>query len=402
MTHSSGAPSSSTTPPGADRLPSRGFAVCSAILLLSASIGVGCLGLEKPGGSDGAADGGADGGSADMNASDGGDRSGDRQGPTRNETPWTGAWLGTWPSGENGAISDFNRKTDHRVKVVDLLLSWNTSYSDLDPTLTHIAAAGARPLITWNPVNLTTSQIADGSTEIHVSENETMTVDEYVRSFAKGICGYADHTGKTVLLEPMPEPNGDWHSWSIGYETPGGEQPNTNQSYKQAWSHVREVFTKECPDGAKFVWTINGANRGNGTSYMGTFPGDDGAERVGIRGINLGQFQQRGWASFGATYGHAYCNVTQQTDLGVVVTAVASVEEGGDKGRWIREAYRNASSHAWHQIEGLVWYHDELTLGSGETVDLTVDSSSGSLEAYKEAVGRIGSESIPDGESPPC
>lgn len=394
--HADDAPSEATA-----SWPGRRSAALAALVLLAASVGTGCLGFQKPGTPAENGDGGAGAGAPSEGENGSRDPGGD-EGPTRDEPPKLGAWLGTWPSGENDAIARFNDRADARLEVVDVLLSWNTTASSLRPTLSNIASSGAQPLVTWNPTNLTTDQIAGGSTEIHLENNETVTVDAYVRSFADEICGFADHTGTPVLLEPMPEPNGNWHAWSVGYETPAGEQPNTNASYQEAWRHVRDVFTERCPDGATFVWTVNGANRGPGTSYMGAFPGEEHVDKAGIRGLNLGSFQDRGWAGFGATYGHAYCNVTQETDLDVQLTAVGSVEEGGDKARWIREAFRNASSHAWHRVTAIVWYHDELTLASGEVVDLSLDSSSAASSAYAQAAEQVASGEIPDGEQPPC
>lgn len=373
-----------------------------ALCLLTATFVAGCTSFDKPGEDAQPSPGDADG---DDGQAPGGSRQGEdanATGPTRDQKPWSGAWLGTWPSDENNAIASFEQTTGHRPDVVDLLVSWNTSYKTTRGTLTNIASAGGRPLITWSPVNLTTEQIADGSTQIELANNETVTLDAYIDAWADGLCSFAEHTGRPALLEPMPEPNGDWHAWSVGYTTPSGESPNTNESYKRAWSHVVERMTQRCPDGITFIWTINGANAGPGSSFLGAMPSEEKIDLAGIRGLNLGTYQDRGWASFGATVGHAYCNVTQASDLDVVLTGIGSVEDGGDKPVWIREAFRNASSHAWDRIAGIVWYHDTLTLASGEEVDVGVASSQASQEAYREAVQGLRSGPIPDGTAPPC
>lgn len=402
-------------------------ALMLAGILLMAGLVPGCANVDGPEGDTGSdpADDGADAGDSgsdddgDTNQSGGQGARTDGQDERRDEVPWTGAWLGVWPGDENRAIANFNEETESRLDVVNVLVSWNTSFSSVRPALTDIASAGARPMITWSPTNLTTEQIADGSTQIHLDNNETTSLDAYVASWAEGLCQFSAHTGQSPLLEPMPEPNGNWHAWSIGYEQVANQTPdnatnetqdpstsngfpNTNESYERAWTGVHETFTDRCPDAATFVWTINGANRGPDTSFLGAFPGEGQVDMTGIRGINLGTHQPQGWASFGATVGAAYCNLTQQTDLDVVITGLGSVEDGGDKPTWIEESFQNASSHAWHRIAGVTWFNDELMLDTGESVDVSVNSSQASLQAYRSAVERLDSEEIPDGEAPPC
>lgn len=321
----------------------------------------------------------------------------------REEAPWVGAWLGEWPDEENRTLATFHADAGHRLDKVNLLASWNTSYESMEPTLDHIATSGASPVVTWFPTNLSADEIQDPSTRIQVDGNETVPLDEYIDSYAQGLCAYHERTGRTVLLEPMPEPNGDWHPWAVGYVDPDtGSSPNSADAYVNAWQHVHDRFTETCPEGAAFVWTINGVNQGPSTSYLGAFPGEEHVDHVGIRGVNLGVHQPQGWAWFGGTVGEAYCAVVEETDdLDVVLTGIGSVEEGGDKARWIEEAYRNASSHAWHRVGGIVWYHDGLHLEDG-SVDVSLDSSPAAMDAYREAVDRVRNEEIPDGEPPPC
>lgn len=422
--------------------PGPGFVILLALALLAAPLLAGCTSPEVPGDADGqevqsTSDGG-DGGPADEGdeppATEGaGNTSGDQTAandtlqPRRNDTVWVGAWLGAWPNSENRALAQFNQQAGQRLDVVNVLLSWNTSFSSLRPTLDHIASAGARPLLTWSPDGLTTTQVADGSTEIHLDTNETVTVDGYIDSFAQGICSYAQHTGTQVLLEPMAEPNGDWHTWSIGYTTQAGEpsgntsgnqaggnasegstssreasvRPNTNASYQDAWTHLHERFTATCSDGASFIWTVNGVSSGAGTSYMGAYPGNQTVDKAGIRGMNLGAHQPQGWSSFGGTFGHAYCNLTAATDHDIVLTSVGSVEEGGDKAHWVNQTFLNASSHAWPEVKGLVWFDDQLTLGD-QQLDVTIDSSTEALAAFQQGMDRLENGEIPEGKPMPC
>lgn len=377
-------------------------------LVVVALLFAGCT--APPPSEDGAeADAAGEDGSTDGSTPEDQDGTGDGTSKTgkapeaREEAPWVGAWPGTWPDAENETLRKFYDETGHRHDKVNLLVSWNTSYGSLDPTLRHIATSGATPTVMWSPTGLTTGEIQDDSTRIHLANNNTtVTVGEYVDSYAEGICEFHEATGRTVLLEPMPEPNGNWHPWAVGYQDPEtGDQPNSDRSYVQAWRHIHARFTSTCPDGATFVWSVNGANRGSGTSYMGAYPGAEHTDLVGIRGMNLGTHQPQGWASFGDTFGDAYCNLTRRTDHDVVLTAVGSVEEGGDKANWIRETYRDASSHHWDRIAGIVWYHDELEV-DGQSLDVSLTSSPESLQAYETAVDEVRDGEIPQGEPPPC
>ncbi len=431
-------PASAQTPGN----PGPGLVAILSLALIATPLLAGCTTPETPGGppSDEAGHGSGDP-AGDDQGGDPGDPVGDAEAaggdrtpdgnettmPQRNDTMWVGAWLGAWPNSQNQALAQFNQHAGERLAVVNILLSWNTSFDSVRPTLDHVASAGARPLLTWSPDGLNTTQIADGSTEVHLDTNETMTLDAYIESFAQGVCSFSAHTGTHVLIEPMAEPNGNWHAWSIGYtgqgpgqganasgnQTDGNtsgepvtgtdepEQPNTNASYQEAWQHLHERFTETCPDGAAFIWTINGVSSGPGTSYMGAYPGDQTVDKVGIRGLNLGAHQPQGWSSFGGTFGHAYCNATKATDHDVVLTSVGSVEEGGDKAQWIDETFLNASSHAWPEVEGLVWFHDEITLDD-QQLDVSVGSSTEASTAFQEAMARLHNDEIPDGKPMPC
>lgn len=394
--------SRSAGPRGSDAgRPATSTVVAALAVVVAAALLAGCLGSDPgtaggPAG-DAEASGEPDEGSQGYAGGPGAD--GDA---TRTETPWTGAWLGQWPDPRNETIDGFANRTGHRPAKVNLQVPWNTSYDSLEPTLENLDEAGATPLVTWYPSNLTTAEIRDDSTRVRLDDGRNVTVEEYVDSYARGICRYHERTGRTVLLEPMPEPNGDWHAWAVGYQDPAtGSQPNSAQDYVAAWRMIHDRFTTVCPDGAEFLWTVNAANQGSGTAYDVAYPGDVHVDLVGIRGVNMGPHQGEEWASFATTFGDAYCTLTQITRKDVVLAGIGSVEDGGDKARWIRSAYRNASSHQWHRIQGVVWYDDTLEV-DGRTLDLSLDSSPEALEAYRKAVDRLEDGEIAEGTPPPC
>lgn len=394
--------SRSAGPRGTDAgRPATSTLVAALAVVVAAAFLAGCLGSD-PGTASGSSDDARASGAPDEGPQGYDEAPGADGDATRTGTPWTGAWLGQWPDPRNETIDGFENRTGHRPAKVNLQVPWNTSYDSLEPTLENLDEAGATPFVSWYPTNLTTGELLDDSTRIHVDDRRTVTVEQYVDAYARGICSYHERTGRTVLLEPMPEPNGDWHAWSVGYRDPAtGSQPNTAQGYSDAWRMVRDRFTTICPDGAEFLWTVNAANQGSGTTYDVSYPGDAHVDLVGIRGVNVGSTQDEGWASFGDTFGEAYCTVTERTGKDVVLAGIGSVEEGGDKARWIRDAHRNASSHEWHRIQGVVWYDDTLEV-DGRSLDLSLDSSPEALEAYADAVDRLEDGEIADGEPPPC
>ena len=295
-----------------------------------------------------------------------------------------GAWLGSWPGDDNPVIDDFEDETGVRLDLVDVYLDWRTPFGDVAHAVRHIAGNGAVPVLTWEAQGLTTPQIVDGTRTIDLRDGSLMTLDEYLGDFAAGTCKVARETNQPVLMRVLHEMNGGWFSWGIGYRDGSGDYPNTDQTYRQAFTKIHDAFDNRCGDLVRFVWAVNHYSEGPGATYAGTYPGDRVVDYVGLDGYNWGTRAPWGWQTFDTIFHDAYCEVTLVSRKPVLIAETASSESGGDKGQWIRELFAKADEY--DRIRGIVYFNDakqEAEIEGG--MDWPLQSSRAATEAYRDA-----------------
>lgn len=315
--------------------------------------------------------------------------------------PMAGAWLGSWPSDANPVIGDFEEQTDIRLDMVDVYLDWFTPVANVTHTLRNIGKTGALPILTWEAQTITTKEILDGERKLPLRDGRSITIDAYIAEFAAGVCRAAVLNHQPVLVRMLHEMNGDWFAWGIAYER-GGTFPNSDDSYKRAWVKLHDAFTDRCGDNVRFIWAINHASVGRGTSFMGAYPGDDYVDFVGIDGYNWGTRASWGWQGFGTLFYPGLCTLERETDKPILIAEVGSSESGGDKAAWIKDLIANVQSR--ERVQGFVWLnHEKYEVQVDGQMDWNVDSSPGSLAAFSEGVGdllRNGKDT--SREAPPC
>lgn len=293
---------------------------------------------------------------------------------------------GPWPDPDGAKIQEFEGTTGHDVAVTSMFVNWSTPFRYAYPNMTHVVLHGSAPMVTWAPHGHTTPEIADGSKPISQADGETRTIDEYVDTWARGVCRLAQESGQPVIMRPMHEMNGGWFTWGTSYEGSDGGQPNSDGSYRAAWTAIHDAFREHCgPEDVPFLWTTNHASVGDGASYMGAYPGDDKVDYVGMDGYNWGNHTDwASWQSFDDLFQEVYCAIAAETDVPVVLPEWASAEKGGDKGEWIRTALEGIHEGRYPQVVGSIYFdHGKYEGESDSDVAWSVDSSEGSLAAYR-------------------
>lgn len=312
-----------------------------------------------------------------------------------------GAWLGTWPSDDNPVIQRFERDTDVRLDLIDVYIDWSTPVANVTHTLKHIGKHGALPILTWEAQTITTQDILAGTRELPLRDGRRVALDDYVAEFAAGVCDVAILNHQPVLIRMLHEMNGDWFAWGISYEK-DGKFPNSDDSYRRTWVKLHDAFDSRCGNDVLFVWAINHASIGPGTSFMGTYPGDDYVDFVGIDGYNWGSRASWGWQGFDTLFQPGLCTLERETSKPILIAEVGSSEEGGDKAAWIRDMLRNVAAR--ERVQGFVWLnHEKYEVQVDGIMDWPVDSSFKSLEAFSEGTNQL----LRDGKDtteavPPC
>lgn len=308
-----------------------------------------------------------------------------------NETFIGGASFGDWPDPDKEPIRKFEDRTGNEADVVGLFANWTMPFKYVQPNVTYIAKQGTVPMITWAPHGLTTPQIVDGSATLWQADGEDRTVDEYIDSWARGVCDLATDSDQTIMMRPMHEMNGGWFTWGTSWQAEDGSRPNNHESYQKAWIKIHETFRDECSsEHVRFVWTTNQASVGPNATYMGSYPGDKYVDYVGIDGYNWGGHADWGWNSFDSIFRDAYCAVVSETDTPILIPEWGSVEKGGNKSDWIANAFDAIESGKYSQVQGAIWL--DVTKHEAETdsrVKWSVDSSEASRQAYSKGLASV-------------
>lgn len=313
-----------------------------------------------------------------------------------------GANFGEWPDPEEDPVREFEQTSGQDLDVVGIFVNWTMPFAYVQPNVTYIATSGASPMITWAPHHLTTPDIVDGSKTLHQADGETRTVDEHLDSWAEGVCELATESEQPVVLRPMHEMNGGWFTWGISYQDGDGNYPNSEESYKEAWIKIHDSFREHCSEeDVKFLWTTNHASTGQGTTYVGAYPGDEHVDYVGLDGYNWGGHAEWGWSSFDDLFQDAYCAVTDKTDAPIVLPEWASAEKGGNKGEWLNTSFERIRSGEYGQIVGSVYFNvDKHERESDSRVEWSATSSDEALNAYQEGIQALREQGVDqDGQS---
>ena len=78
-------------------------------------------------------------------------------------------------------------------------------------------------------------------------------------------------------------------------------------------------------------------------------------------------------------FGPSYDELAAMTDKPMMIAETASAESGGDKAAWIKKGLLEDVPSRLPRVRAVVWFHEN------KEADWRIDSSAGSLAAYKQA-----------------
>ena len=234
-----------------------------------------------------------------------------------------GVWRGMEP------VLDLETVLGRRLDVVH----WFTNFdNDAYPEMVlAVAAAGLRPLISWQPHDVGVREIAAGH------------VDGYLRAWARDLAA----TGVTVYLRPFPEMNGDWVSWN-----------GDPEGLVAAWRRMARLFDEEGAHNVRWVFSPNVTDepRVAGNRMELYYPGDDVVDVLALDGYNWGTTRPwTEWRPFEAVFAAGYARVAALGDQPVWFAEMASAAEGGDKAAWVSAML---ASTAFPRLEAIVWFDE--------------------------------------------
>jgi hypothetical protein len=284
----------------------------------------------------------------------------------------TAAGLALGVAGDDvAAIDAFAATSGAPVGVYQWYQGWAATPVFDAPRAAAADARGALPLLTWEPwtpgagpeqPRYALARIVDGS---H---------DAYIAAFARQVRDW----GGQLALRFLHELDAPFYPWGAGVN---GNAPGEAVA---AWNHVRQIFRIEGAHNVVWVWCVNVHAPGY-AAYPPLYPGDKDVDWVAIDGYNGGDaLPWGGWRSPQQVFGKSLSDLHELTDRPLVVTEVASAEQGGDKADWIHDLFELALDHG---IRVLVCFDHE------KEADWRVASSPGSAAAMRREAtvpGRLG------------
>lgn len=279
-----------------------------------------------------------------------------------------GAWVGgpgQYPQPTQENVQAFQDLQGSHVDLISHFALFDMNDWDNVRQYADVAKQnGSTLVVTWMANGYVAQDIVDGRT------------DNYVREFAKGVKAY----GEEIWLRPLHEANGNWYDWGVGKADVG----NTDENVAEAYRHIVKIFREENVENVKWVWTTNASNEGRGTTFTGTYPGDDYVDYISIDGYNWGKSQDWSrWQTFSQVFKKAY-DALANIDKPLFIAEISCSEKGGSKAEWITDMFEHFRTD-FSRVFAVMWFSQ-----SKETEgDWALNTSQAAVDAWKAGIAKM-------------
>ena len=256
------------------------------------------------------------------------------------------------------------------IHIISVYRAWNNcSIKDDQEWLMRLKQSPRDLMLTWEPWSLN----AKGQTpsdQPSFSYNSILSgmYDQYIKDFARQLSTFPQN----IYLRPMHEMNGNWYPWC---GTANGNKPG---DFIRVWHYIRNIVSK-ISENVKWVWSPYALSYPpeKSNSIQEYFPGDKAIDWTGIDGYNWGTsggtFQ---WQNFEEIFGDAYDSIVSISSKPMMIAEIASSEEGGDKGNWIKAAAGSLKKR-FPAVQKMIWFDVK------KECDWRISSSDRSSEAFR-------------------
>jgi hypothetical protein len=264
-----------------------------------------------------------------------------------------------------------------------------------------IARHGSIPLVFWSPWDRPYKE-GLGPDKFSLTSIIAGQHDSYIDQWADG----AREFGGLMMVSFANEMNGSWFPWSGvhyggGHSTSGGfEGPET---FKAAWRHVVDRVRQRGVTNVKWVLHLMDFSSPNEDWNLAEqyYPGGNYVDWLGFSLYGAQFPSDDHYPDFVSCFDWPYTELAEIDPTKPIMLCEWGVGEfpaKGDKGEWIRGAFRTmADTVKYPRLKAAVFWHERWQ-NSGDAVDesaaenagkfsdLRVNSSPGSLRAYRESV----------------
>ena len=264
---------------------------------------------------------------------------------------------------EVAGLDDFAAAAGRTGDVYTWFQAWAGEPAFDAARATAAASRGALPLLTWEPWSpgggadqpaYSLARIVEGGFDAYIA-----TVARQIRSW-----------NATLGLRFMHELNAPHYPWGAGVNG------NSPADAVAAWKHVRGIFRQEGATNVLWFWAPNVHAEGT-AAYAPLYPGDEWVDWVGLDGYNGGtELAWGGWRTPEEVFGTSVDDLQELSDRPLAITEVGSVEQGGDKARWIDQLFTLVLERG---IRMVVWFQLD------KEADWRLDSSPAASAAFHRA-----------------
>ena len=302
------------------------------------------------------------------------------------QPPSKGAYLGIFrpPAPfKPSAISQYKSLSGKPASLVMWFVPWVSAGKYVPFQAAQARAVwsrGAMPIVVWEPWS-------PGSTP-HALKNPANApawklsniangqYDAYIAQYARDVKA----AGGPVGISLFHEMNGVWYPWG------GGANGNTPADEVAAYRHVHDIFVQQGATNVTWIWSVNFQSRPTDYAHRWAayYPGDQYVDWVAVSGFNWGQGVGGGpWKSFEKIY-RLPLRYLRTLHKPVMISEVASVENGGNKPAWLTDAFRRI--RCGHPEVKAVVYYDAIEHSHNRVQDWRMNSSKRSQKSYRKAV----------------
>ena len=249
---------------------------------------------------------------------------------------------------------------------------------------------GSMPLVFWSPWDRPYEQNR-GPDKFSLSTIIAGTWDAYIDKWGDG----AREFGQPLIVDFGNEMNGDWFPWS-GWYYGADNQVNDAQDrwegperYKMAYRYVVDRVRARGASNIKWMFHTNNYSYPLDTWNFAAayFPGSDYVDWLGLS-VYGQQYKDEPVADIPSLVDWPYEEMSRldpRIPIMIAEWSTAEFPHSGDKGGWIREAL-DLFRTRYPRVRGAIYWHERWQNRDQTYSNLRVNSSVGSLEAYKTGV----------------
>ena len=220
-------------------------------------------------------------------------------------------------------VRDFAGKIGKQPNLLEYYVAWGSGF---DPQRVRNAwAAGALPLMVWEPFEPSIAEIADGAT------------DAYARKFASAVRAL----NLPVAISFGHEMNGNWYPWGTAATDP--------VDYVRAWRRIHDIFLDVGAANVIWVWSPNNINPVPQVSLKPFYPGDSYIDWTGV----VGYYTDSGASTFPTLFGPTMTVVRKFTDKPILIVETAS-QPGPRKRQDVADLFAGVAASP--DVIGFIWF----------------------------------------------